>query len=248
VCEAWGIAQAARKCLERGEGCSEHGFRRSQPLPSAACSKNPGTLTLPTDCTCSAPRRTNSAPDAKGGLAAAAAEAVCSTHESRAALKREHAVRNGRPRRGWLAPCHESFPERPPAAGALPAGARALALAQHEPAWGHAPATQYLHSPPRRTLKHTRSAPGALSDMADAAHYAGTPPRTVHCVHPVSWGSPVSSSPPGAGAGARERPPLRRQQGWLPTIRSISEAPGAKPRDDGCGAFAVPPAPQVTTA
>jgi len=122
VCEAWGIAQAARKCLERGEGCSEHGFRRSQPLPSAACSKNPGTLTLPTDCTCSAPRRTNSAPDAKGGLAAAAAEAVCSTHESRAALKREHAVRNGRPRRGWLAPCHE-FPERPPAgAGTARAG------------------------------------------------------------------------------------------------------------------------------
>ena len=192
------------------------------------------------------PLRCHSAPDAADCEAAGAARAA---HESRAALKREHAVRNGRARGAWLTACSAPqpvrahalgldlfFPESPTSPDAAAAAAAAGATA----------------SPPAHAPALSRSAPGALSSLAEeAGSAAGAARRAVRPVHQLA---PLAAAPAKPRAGHRAspapRPPARRTQGWLPTIHSVSEA-GSGPCDEAGGpagvraAFAMPPAPQV---
>ena len=201
----------------------------------------------------SAPR-CHSAPDAAESELTGAARAA---HESRAALKREHAVRGGQARGAWLTACSAPQPVHAPALGLGPPfypesptspGALAAACARD----AKAPLREAVAaSPPARAPTLSRSAPGALSSMADEA--CGAAQRAVRPVHQLA---PLTAAQAGRATSARlsvspaPRPPARRMQGWLPTIQSVSEA-GSAPCEEAGGpsvvraAYTMPPAPQV---
>lgn len=173
-----------------------------------------------------------------------------SSHESRAALKREHAVRNGRTRGAWLEAC--SAPQPVPAAGdtSLPLLVDASALPAHARIAAFREVAAL--SPPSRSPLLSRSAPGALSALVEDVPLTGSPPRTVHRVQPVT----AAAAPTGRASNTKSNPapraPARRTQGWLPTIVSISEASSSSACDEAAlttaghrSNFAMPPAPQV---